>query len=136
MTQALVVSKDGIDALGTAISNPNNVIFSSEYNTLKYYLSGTLALSINGNGGTQTVYGTVNHNLGYKPFFSVYANDPENIANYNVVPYNFSFITLLRYASTYVSTASMYFQYKANYNIGTNRTVTFYYKIFRNNLGL
>ena len=134
MTQKLIISKDTYNVLTE--SEVDNLIFSSDYNTLKYYVSGNVSLTITGDGTLQTVETTVSHNLGYIPFFIVYVNDPENTSRYNIVPYNFSFITIVRYANAYSTTTQLIFQFKANYTGGTNRTVTFYYKIFKNNTGL
>jgi len=67
------ISKPGIDVLRTNM--PNDLIFSSQYNTLKYFMEGQLRTSI-----VQTVDGfdivtvtvAVNHNLNYFPFHISY----------------------------------------------------------------
>jgi len=72
MAQKIIISKPGFDALTE--TTPNRLIFSSDYNTLKYSLANGSA-SININTSNEGVYRTeisIPHNLGYKPFFKVY----------------------------------------------------------------
>jgi len=45
MTNKIVVAKEGYNALTE--TNPNNLYFSSDYNTLKYYKSGSQTVTVN-----------------------------------------------------------------------------------------
>jgi hypothetical protein len=69
MSQKIVISKPGFNVLTT--TDPNNLIYSSDYPTLIYYTSGTFDF-----GNTTATSGSMNieHNLGYRPFFLVYTN--------------------------------------------------------------
>lgn len=55
MTQFIKVSKQGIDALGTAGTVPNNLIFDSTLNTFKILATGTASGTIPTTDGTITV---------------------------------------------------------------------------------
>ena len=132
MTQIIRVSKVGINAVtGTA---PDDLAFSSDYNTLKYHLSGTMDLT---NVSDGTVNGTVAHNLGYTPFFTAYVNRYAGAVDpnlYNMCPGTFKDINSHKYSQSYVDTNNLYFTI-----VGSNTgiaTYTFRYFIFRNNLGI
>ena len=132
MSQVAIVSKPGFDAVTEL--NPNNLIFSSEYNTLKYYQSGTINVTTAGT----TAEGTVSHNLGYVPFFIALVNQFAFVAgtavnNYNMCPGTFrsTFPSLAYdYANAYAGTANLLFRVDTNV---TSLTYTFRYFIFRNN---
>ena len=131
MTQILKISKAGVNVVtGTA---PDNLIFSSDYNTLKYHLSGTINVSDITDG---TVNGTVSHNLGYVPYFTAYVNKYATPGgeDYNMCPSQFQDVDVRAIAQSYADTANVYFRC-INVNAGTT-TYTFRYFIFRNNLGI
>jgi len=126
---AIRVAKPEKSALNP--STPDDLIFTSEYNTLKYYTSGTVSIVVSGTNA----YGTVNHNLGYYPYFTAYVNRfvfaNENL--YATCPGFFSDFGFYSYANVYASTASLFFDFKTNSASGTWK---FPYFIFKNNLGL
>lgn len=135
MTYKIVISKSGYNVLTE--TNINNLIFSSNYNTLKYYASGNSTISINNGGGKYHSHNTIAHNLGYKPFFVAYAKDSDFMARYSpcgiyVAPTGLSY----RLFTTTVDNNNLYLVAKGNSLAGENYSVTFYYKIFKNSLGL
>lgn len=114
-------------------TDPNNLIFSSDYNTLKYDIAGTLSFSMGGSG-SQYYENTVEvvHNLGYVPFFwaegrissdtaGVYQILPEGSHGYDNVEVYADSTKIYCYAQIFLS---------------SSRTFYFNYKIFKNNLGL
>lgn len=64
MTQVVRISKQGKNVLGTAATDPNNLIFDSQYNTFKILNTGTVAGSISASS-TGTL--SVSHSLGFAP---------------------------------------------------------------------
>lgn len=73
----LVVGKAGIDALRN--SDPEKNMFDSRYGTLKYFMTGDLSFTIDGDldGDLDTVgQASVTHNLGYYPYCEVYMLNP------------------------------------------------------------
>lgn len=139
MSQVIAVSKDNIDVVGTAGTIPNNLNYSSAYNTLKYYTAGSTTLTTSAAFGlTSYVYGTVSHSLGYYPMFSVYINDTADASRYYKNAYYNTGIGLYRYATTFITSQVLFFFFSlTNASGGTlSGTVNYFYKIFRNNLGL
>jgi len=134
----IVCAKDGYSALTE--TNPDNINFHSLYPTLKYFTSGTYSMTVS----TSTVY-TIAHNLGYTPFFIGFGNDLASYissSDYAILPYYWgrSFIgspnndiASFIYADDTNIYLSAYYQSSA---VGTSKTFNFYYKIFKNNLGL
>ena len=130
MNQKILVSKPGYNVITE--TNPNNLIFSSDYDTLKYYSSGNVTLDLN--GGT-TVEGTITHNLGYAPFFAVYASLGSPQTNWSNVPvilddYPIAWI----FFSAWVDATKLYIRSTAD--SVKSMTLISYYKIFRNDLGI
>lgn len=74
MAQKIIVSKSGYDAVTD--TNPDHLVFSSDYNTLKYSLSnGSITLNVDtSNSGEYRVEREITHGLGYRPFFKAYVN--------------------------------------------------------------
>ena len=139
MSQKISVAKLGIDA-GTA-TNPNDLAFSSDYNTLKYYSSGTQQIVATAGTDIFTTYifdGTVSHNLGYYPYFTVYCNDA-NISATKYYPFTLvESVSITSYETCRMGTANLYFLFAMNNTTGSPvvGTATFVYKIFKNNLNL
>lgn len=73
MTQKIVVSKAGYNVLTE--TDIDNLVFSSDYNTLKYSLAnGTKSVVVSNNTlGEFSFQEEITHGLGYKPFFKAYA---------------------------------------------------------------
>ena len=133
MAQKIVVAKLGFDA-GTE-TNPNNLNYSSDYNTLKYFSSGSITIQLP--VGTPTsVEGTVSHNLGYYPFFSGYVSDI-GFTPTRYYPLGFRGVGGLAYLylSAYIGSNSLFFRAERD-ALGTAEDWTFNYFIFRNDLGL
>lgn len=127
MSAKLVISKAGFNALTE--TNPNNLIFSSDYNTLKYYASGTLSLAVSGS----SVETSVTHNLGYVPYFTVYHNTPTDPAKFSMTPFAFEGFGFYTYIDAYADTTKIYFAIQTN---AATATIDFYYKIYKNDLGI
>jgi len=127
MSYIMAISKEGIN-VGTA-TNPDDLNYSSEYNTLKYYKAGSVVLPYNGSN----VEGTVAHNLGYAPFFTAYVNNLSPGNTWSMVPQTFKSGPFYLYMNAYANTANLYFRIETSAAVNT---ATFYYKIFLNNTGL
>ncbi len=128
MSQIIRISKVGFNA-GTETS-PDNLTYSSDYNTLKYYSSGTMQIVCAGT----TKYGTISHNLGYVPFFAVYSESVTAPASgYSMLPLTFNDAGFYAYINAYSGTANIVIKIDTNSLTGTQ---LFKYFIFRNNLGL
>lgn len=134
--RGLKVAKPGHNVLKT--KDPNNLIFSSDYNTLKYFQNGQIALNVNEPVTTlYTVKTNIAHNLGYFPFAIVYAQDnimanPQPLGRFQLGSGAY------RQFYYYMTTTNIYFVatgYTGTIS-GDSYTVNFYYKVFSNNLGL
>lgn len=129
MAQKLIISKPGYNALTE--TDVNNQVFNASYDTLKYYTSGYVDLSLNANANPETY---VTHDLGYTPFFIAYLNGFPTDSDYTAVPlvsYGFgSYSTVDAYATT----SRIYFTIKSDATQDYTRRIV--YKIFRNSLGL
>lgn len=142
MTHKIVIAKDGYDALTE--TDPNNLKFSSDYNTLKYFTSGSLQVNVS--AGANTFYHestSVNHNLGYLPFYITYGNQPKSMTGYAPVGISYTFTDdgvgndWYRHLKSWVTSTKLYVAAEGIRDAaGDSYTATFYYKIFRNNLGL
>jgi hypothetical protein len=136
---SLLVSKGTLN-VGTS-DNPDDYNFHSKYQTLKYYTSGSYVMT----NKTSTSYGTIAHNLGYTPFFVAFVNDINiyyGTGAYCMVPYYFAnsiYPTLLNRdigAFVYADGTNLYFKTWFDTNAVGTYNFTFYYKIFRNRLGI
>jgi hypothetical protein len=133
MTQKIVVAKPGYDA--NTETNPDNLVFSSDYNTLKYYLDGNASITIAGDGTLKTSTTEITHDLGYVPFFIVYVNDFVNSpSKYNIVPFLNGTVVETINAEAWADTTKIYLRMTNKSN--STYTANFYYKIFRNNLNM
>ncbi len=131
MTVKIVVTKSGFDA--DTETNPDNIVFSTEYNTLKYYLNGNQSIQIVGDGTLKTTTVEITHDLGYVPFFLVYVDDfVAANGHYNIVPFTSSTVTVTRAAEAWADTTKLYL--KMTNKSSNTYTAHFYYKIFKNNL--
>lgn len=133
----LAFAKSGKNVLTE--TNPDNFNFHSAYNTLKYYHSDSYTLSASNSSVV-----TFNHSLGYVPFFVGFVNDlAANITNgYAIMPYYWSRSNIITHnndiaAFIYADATNLYLKayYQSN-AVGTSKTFQFYYKLFKNNLGL
>lgn len=141
MTNKIIIAKPGKNALTE--TDPNNLIFSSDYNTLKYFASGSLTVSVN--ASTNTFYHVENsvvHDLGYLPFYVTFAYQPKNMTGYAPVGISYSFSddgplnSWYRHLKAWVTSNRLYVAAEGLRKIaGDSYTATFYYKIYKNNLG-
>jgi len=109
MSQKIVVSKPSFNALTE--TDPRNLIFSSDYGTLKNFAKINQIVSFDANNDI-TGRGTYTHNLGYYPyveiFTRIYIGSPSG--NYEYCPFFGSGATV---------------EYNANYSITTTQIVLF-----------
>ncbi len=139
MIKKIVIAKPGYDAVTE--TNPDNLIFSSDYNTLKYHITGNVNLSgswtTNPGDAKKTFTTSVEHGLGYMPFFICYTNFA---SGYNIIPFITSYMTIgTELASAWIDDNYIYFDVQLSPGIWANTwnyDFTFYYKIFKNNLNL
>jgi hypothetical protein len=129
------VSKLNIDVLKT--NEPQQLIFSSNYGTLKYYKTGSIQFTIDGDldGGLDSVgQATVNHNLGYYPYFEVYVLN--TLGEYEYCPtYNGGAGTTWRIYTLVTTTQLKVYAVISGFSQG-GVSFTFKYFIFKNNLNL
>ena len=131
----IVIAKSGYDAR-TEI-DPDNIIFSSDFNTLKYDISGNADYTIPASGVPHTgEFTIVTHNLGYIPFFAVFVNDaPSFPARWYALPFSFADAGVYDHRFVYATTTSLIFRYE-NTGFVIDVDLSLYYKIFKNNLEL
>lgn len=133
MTHKLIVAKPGFNALTE--TNPNNLTFSSDYKTLKYYKSGSTTISVPGSGSAiNTDYDIFTHNLGYYPFFTAFIHNPA-FTQYYSLPYQASGVGTYVYFTGHTTTSKLILNIKMSSNASLFN-LTVYYKIYKNNLGL
>jgi len=133
MSQKIVITKAGFNALTE--TDPDNLIFSSDYATLKYYSSGTLSLSISsGDNEDET---SVAHNLGYKPFFVVFLELDFSLGagDWACVPFNLDDTFVRSTVTASVDNTNLYVTAKTT-DTFSDIDLNFRYKIFRNSTGL
>ena len=131
----LKIAKSGYNAITE--TDPDNLIFSSDYNTFKYYLSGNTTCTIPTSATPVTGEITlVTHNLGYIPFFVVFGNDaPSYPTRYYALPYSFADAGIYDRRFVYATTTTLIFRYE-NTGFPFDVDVDVNYKIFKNNLQL
>ena len=139
MSFKIMVSDEGINVLGTAVSDPTNLFYSSDYNTFKYFQQGTIGVTYTPGTSVGTTEGTVAHNLGYIPFFTGNV-DPR--ATYSptrlyVTPFNLANIGATYRFMIYADGTNLYCTViHRDLGLPGQLTTQFQYKIFRNDLGL
>lgn len=132
MSNKLVVAKPTFNVLTE--TNPDNLIFSSDYNTLKYAISGNYTMS----AVIATTNVTIAHNLDYVPFFICYCNDfVAQPTYYGLTEYfNTTPDAILKAARAYADSTNLYLSLNLGGANTVPYTVNWYYKIFKNSLGL
>jgi len=129
MTQKIVISKAGYNAVNE--TDPDHLVYSSDYDSLKYYVAGSVDLDMSGAGDVEA---NITHNLGYVPFFIAYLNYVPLVTDYAAVPsYSASFGNW-QTLDVYATTTKLYFTVKKSGSPAFTWTIV--YKIFRNNMGL
>ncbi len=146
MTPTLAFSKSGINVL--TATDPDDFVFHSGYDSLKYYSQGTVTMNVNLANYyntftcfTDTIYehytvSEVSHNLGYVPYFVGYMFDFPSSGDAIQLPYAFGDACAYANINVYATTTKLYFAaHHTGGNSGT-QTFKFSYRIFRNNVGL
>ncbi len=150
MSQVVAVSKVGENVL--TATDPNDFIFHSDYDTLKYFAQGTTTLTVDQadfyafNPGIPPIIpdtwshykaGFITHGLGYVPYFVGYLPDLP-VANAAIqAPFAFGDFVFFSYLAVYADDDKIYFV--AHFNSTSNSgdvDIDFAYRIFKNNLGL
>lgn len=125
----MVVAKPTYDVLDT---DPTHHIFNSDYDTLKYYTTGSLQIYLAADD--LAAMQSVEHNLGYEPYVEVYA-ETELSDIYEYCPYFGAGATVF-YGSTFrVTTTHIYFYVESTGFAGDTYWL-FKYFIFRNDTNL
>lgn len=129
------IAKPEINVLET--QEPYDLIFGSKYGTLKYFLTGNLTFTIDGDlDGNLNSVGTASfaHNLGYIPYFEVYMLNP--LGKWEYCPtYNGGASTSWATTAVITSTELKVYASIAGFSQG-GVDFDFKYFIYRNNLGL
>lgn len=130
------VAKAGHNVINT--KNPNNLNFSTDYNTLKYFSEGHATIHVS--HAVATLYkdtATFTHNLGYLPIAFVVAKD-DLMTKYQLLGRNQFGSSTYRSFYYYVTTTQLIVIAEGFTGLisGVTYDVDFYYKIFRNNLNL
>lgn len=135
MSKKIAISKDGIGVIGE--TDPNNLIYSSMFDTFKYNFQGNDTYTIPSSGSPHTgEHVIMTHNLGYVPFFVVFANDEPSFADrWYALPFSFADAFATDHRFVYATTTQIIFRYE-NTGFGIDIDIDFYFKIFTNDLGV
>ena len=126
----IVVAKPTYDAI--ADKDPSHHIFNSDYPTLKYYTSGSLQIDLA--ASDLAAMGSIEHNLGYKPFVEAYAQTV-SAGVYEYAPYSGAGATVF-YGVTYrITDTHIYFYVESTGFVAATSWYVKYF-IFRNDLEL
>lgn len=143
MAEKIVIVKSGYNALTESV--PNNMIFSSDYNTLKYGTSGTVNLNYVTNNGirTDTYTVTVTFSAGFSPVIFAYINDDSYFGGTGVylpLPYHSQSIARAEDFQHFWDENVLTFQVTVSNGLAVgspvSRTAHFKYFIFKNETGL
>ena len=133
MSQKIRISKSGYNAITE--TGTDNMVFDSDYNTLKYHLEGSTSLTFS-SATPETKETTITHNLGYIPFFKAFVDDPNfSPVRWYMMPYTFADAGAYIYFFVYANTTQLVFRVEHS-GVAASVTATFKYKVFRNNTGL
>lgn len=134
MSQKIVVSKPGYNVLTE--TTVDNLIYSSDYDTLKYYASGSKTLSIS--SGDDHEETTITHSLGYRPFFIAYLELDFSLGSgkWSQVPLNIEDAYTRATITVAANTTQLVFSAYNTDDVFGDITFHFKYKIFRNDTGL
>lgn len=132
MAFKLVITKSGYNALTE--TNTDHITYSSDYNTLKYYLTGSLAISLSPST-TFPFEQTVSHNLGIYPVFQALTDGGEAFTPRRYYGCSYTFADFFGYfrVFAYCSTSELIFRVDST-PLGGSTTLNIKYKLFRNNL--
>lgn len=134
MAYKFKISKSGYNVLTE--TNPDNLIYSSDYDTLKYYSSGNVTLEVN--AGEDEKETSITHSLGYIPVFIAYLELDFSVGSgyWSQVPYNFEDFSTRVNISASADTTKLYFGAYNTNDVFASIDLNFHYKIFRNDTGL
>lgn len=128
----LAISEEGYDVKDCATKN---LVFSSNANTFKIYVEGTVSFTLTAGAGSANA--TITHNLGYIPWALTYANIQGK--NYNASYFQTTQPDFPAGARLYLWTYSTTTTTKVNVAggpFGSDYTFTVYYYIAVDNSGL
>ena len=120
------ISKPGYSI---STSDLNNIVYDSQYDTLKYHASGHAQLAVSG-ANAET---TITHGLGYVPVFVAYYKNPALTARHSMLPFALQDVGFYLFLSAYADNDKIYITCHTN---AATLTWDVYYKIFRNDTGL
>lgn len=142
MSNKIVVAKTGFNALTE--TEPNNLAFSSDYNTLKYFMSGYLTVSVTltstrNYNNPKDAYASVSHNLNYFPLFIAYNTGSVLGGTIGwICPYSRGSIVSGYYINAHVDKTKFYIKISAfetkESALPETFSATVHYNIFKNNL--
>lgn len=135
MTNKIVIAKPGYNALTE--TNPDNLVYSSDYDTLKYYKSGELTKSVTAPAGTTSEdTSTFTHSLGYYPYYVAYIS----IDGSTYYPHSYANagVSVVTWITAHVTTTALVLTVRIENSSGSDETVnaTCKYKIYRNNIDI
>lgn len=130
MSSKIVIAKAGKNA--ATETSPNNLKFSSDYGTLKYF--NKLTASVTLIAGDFAAAGSVTHNLGYYPYVEVYV-DPHGSGTYEYCPYAGAGATVI-YGASFTITPTVVNLYVESTGFMSDHTFNFIVFIFKNNLNI
>lgn len=116
-------------------TNPNNLIFSSDYNTLKYFAtySNTITFTPSITNTTETV--TITHNLGYPPYVESFVKDWTGA--YHPIPSVSSGASTTTIIGVYVTSTTVVLRVEmVGFDGSTQYSHYFKTFLFKNSLGL
>ena len=112
-------------------TDPRNLIFSTEYGTLKYEAKSSIILTLEDSSFGDSIPFT--HNLGYVPFVEVYMGNPGG--DYEYCPVNGSGATVLWSSTFRVTTTQIIFSVEST-GFFNDTDFTFLFFIFKNDTDL
>ena len=128
----LKIAKPRINVLNT--DTPHELIFSSDYGTLKYLSKHAINISFDAGDGDISASGSYSHNLNYYPYCEVFVS--VNGGNYQYCPFAGAGATVM-YAATYIITETGISVYgMINGVSGSVWTFDFLVFLYKNNLNL
>ena len=135
MSQKLVITKQGRNVIEE--TNPGNILFSSDYNTLKYKASGEENLQFDASTDDIAASSIVTHSLGYYPYVEAYVDvytGATPSGEYEYCPFSGSGATIFYTATFNIRLNEIRFYGEI---IGTSSSVwhfDFIYFIFKNEI--
>jgi len=126
----IVVAKPTYDAI--ADKDPTHHIFNSDYQTLKYFVSGSLEITLL--AANLAAMESYEHDLGYISYVEVYA-ETTSADVYQPAPYSGAGATVI-YGVTYRITSTHVYFYAEASGFASDQTFKVKFFIFRNDLGL